>query len=787
MFALRYLLLVVVLFLGNLTILISQDTSKQVAPAQKILLGGKEYFLHVVQHGEGLYRIGVNYGVSQQEIMDANHDITVDLKVGQIIRVPIIKGRNSNSQELSRSRTYMYHTVEKGQTAYSISKQYNIPIESIYENNIGTQEGLVEGAILRIPVLTSDKNVVSSVNEPDSFIYHTVEPKETLYGIAREYNTTINVIIEANPALRDGKLPIGSKVRIPKNVVEAVNIVKVSPDGTQRFIDGDKFLYHSIQTGQTFYSISRQYQVDVEKIKAANPGVSQDDLKVGNMLRVPRPSVSSTLQQPQVSDARLYTSHKVTRKETIYGISRKYNIDMETIKGVNPEIDFNKLKKGVILRIPTDEWFASRTASVLSQVVVPDSVNEEQLPVYEYGDCSGNSVLGHNVPIKVALLFPFGANEASRFSNIADSSGVMHSLPTSASRGKVFFEFYSGMLLALDTLKKEGVNVELSVFDISHDSLALKKVLENKSLVDADLIIGPALAQELPLLSEFSLKHQIPLVYPMSNTNPELTRNPYLFHINTPDSLYFNQMANEIVHQAAGSTLIVILPPESETSASLFVNHLRLQANQKNGKTINYIEYRSKGNDLGALQNIINKEGPNFIVVPSVDEASVSKIIPILAGVKEISKANITLFGMSDWLRFQTIDPEQIHQLNGSIFSPFGIDYKQKQTTQFIKKYRSWFHTEPHAISPYFQNSGISSNYSRYGIWGYDVSMYFISAIYRFGSDFDLCLNNFQHDEIQFNFDFKRISNWGGFYNHGLFFIKFHSDFTTERIPVVIR
>lgn len=787
MFALRYLLLVVILFLGNLTIIISQNTSKQITPAQKILLGGKEYFLHVVQHGEGLYRIGVIYGVSQQEILDANDDITVDLKVGQIIRVPIIKGRNSTSQELSRSSTYMYHTVEKGQTAYSISRQYNIPIESIYENNIGTQGGLVEGAILRIPVLTSDENVGSSIIEPDSFIYHTVEPKETLYGIAHEYHTTINVIIEANPALRDGTLPIGSKVRIPKNVIEAVNILKVSPDGTQRFIDGDKFLYHNIQTGQTFYSISRQYQVDIERIKEANPGVSHDDLKVGYLLRVPRPSVSSTLQQPQISVDRLYTSHKVTRKETLYGISRTYNIDMETIKGVNPEIDFNKLKKGIILRIPTDAWFASRTASVLTQVVVPDSAKEELLPVFEYGDCSENSVLGRHVPIKVALLFPFGASEASRFYNIADSSRVIHSLPTSASRGKVFFEFYSGMLLALDTLKKQGINVELSVFDISPDSLALKKVLENKSLVDADLIIGPALAQELPLLSEFSLKHQIPLVYPMSNSDPELQRNPYLFHINTPDSLYLNQMANEIVRQAAGSTLIVILPPESETSATLFVKHLRQQANQINSRTVNYIEYQSKGNDLDALQNLIHKEGVNFIVVPSVEEASVSKIIPILSGVKEITKANITLFGMSDWLRFQTIDPEQIHHLNGSIFSPFGIDYKQKQTMLFIKKYRQWFHTEPHAISPYFQNSGPSSNYSRYGIWGYDVSMYFISAIYRFGSDFDLCLTNFEHEEIQFNFDFKRISNWGGFYNHGLFLIKFHSDFTTERIPVVIR
>jgi hypothetical protein len=343
------------------------------------------------------------------------------------------------------------------------------------------------------------------------------------------------------------------------------------------------------------------------------------------------------------------------------------------------------------------------------------------------------------------------------------------------------------MLLALDTLKKQGVNIKLSVYDIAPDTIALQRVLNDKSLAESDLIIGPGLAHELPSVSEFSRKHKIPLVYPMSNTNPELERNPYLFHINSTDSLYYGQMADEIIRQSAGSNLIVILPGKSETGALSFAAHIKERVNQNSALGTKYFEYRFKGNDLNDMQDLINKEGTNYIVVPSVKEAEVSKTIPILVGVREKTKANIILIGTSDWLRFQTIDPEDVHQLNGSIFSPFAIDYKQKQTQQFIRKYRQWFNTEPHAISPYFQTSSASSNFSRYGIWGYDVTNYFVSAINRYGSDFDVCLPNVQHQEVQFNFNFKRVSNWGGFYNQGLYIIKFNSDLTTDRIPVIIR
>lgn len=782
----RFLLIVLFIFQWNTCWVFSQEASTHLAPAQKIILGGKEFYLHVVQRGEGLYRISVNYGVSQQEILDANDDITENLKVGQILRIPIIKGRNSNAQELSRSATYMYHTVEKGQTAFSIARKYNIPIESIYENNIGTREGLIEGAILKIPVTTANEGVRTSIQDPEagSYIYHTVAPKETLFGIAREYNTSVEEIVKANPALRDGILAIGSVVRIPKSTVASENVVKVNTNGSQRAIEAEDFLYHTIQPGQTFYSISRQYQVDIDKLRNANPGMSQDDLKVGYLIKVPR--LQESQAKPQVSEGRMFLTHKVKRKETLYGISREYHVDMETIKLLNPKADFSNLSRGTSLKIPTDAWFAARNAKTPTSQPIDTVKDDEVIPAILSGDCSINRTLGYQVPIRVALLFPFSAREASRFFSDNDTARVARNLPASANRGKVFAEFYSGALLALDTLKKQGVNVELSVYDIAPDSLALRRVLEDKALSKVDLIIGPALAYELPMVSAFSRQHQIPLVYPMSNNNPEIQRNPYLFQINTSDSLYYPIMVDEIVNQANGATLLVIMPSESESGARMLVQQIRSRVNQPN-RNIKYIEHRSKGDDLNDITALLSREGANFIVVPTVKEADVSKIIPILAGVKEKTKAEITLFGMSDWLRFQTIDPEQVHQLNGSIFSPFGLDYQQKHTRDFIRKYRQWYFTEPHAISPYFQSSGSTSNFSRYGIWGYDVTYYFISAICRYGSDFDICLNNFKHQSVQFNFDFKRVSNWGGFYNQGLFLVKFHADFRTERIPLVIR
>ena len=777
----RVNILIIILFAG---FFLEVNSQENLSTAKKIILNGREYYIHVVQKGEGLYRIGVNYGVSQQEILDANDDITENLKLGQIIRIPVIDGRNSDIKEMANARSFIYHTVEKGQTAFFISRKYNVPLDAIYDNNQGTREKLSEGAILKIPIEQSVLEKSNSKEENnEEYINHTVKPKETLYGLAMEHNTTVEKIVEVNPALQNGTLTIGSTIRIPSNNINYESKTKITPDGTQQFIESDNYLYHTILQGQTYYSIARQYQVNEKDLHDANPGVSQENLKIGYLLRVPRPKFDNK----QTENENLFTIHKVRKKETLYGISRIHNVDEITIKTVNPTVNFTNLKTGEQIKIPTNAWFAQQTAAVLQQtennVLNQESNNNSDFQIVST-DCT-NSTLGYEIPIKVALMLPFSAKEAQKyFNDTIDSSNANRD---AALRSKPFIELYSGMLLAIEVLKKQGINIKLDVYDISSDNRAIEKALDNNDLRNVDLIIGPGVTKELQEISAFSNQYKIPLVYPMSNTNPELNHNPNIFHINTPDSLLHDIIVDEIIRQARGENLLVVITNSSDKESKKLTNLIKQKAlahNLTSDNLIKYNEYTSGKDDIVGIQALIDKDKRTFIVIPSHNQSEVSKLIPTIAGIKAKTKANITLFGMSSWLRMSTIDPEEIYQLNGTFFTSFALDYNDLKTKQFLENYRQMFYTEPFSVHPYFQNADANSSFSRYGIWGYDVSFYFITAIYKYGKYFNYCLDNYNANQIQFNFNFVRFSNRGGFYNNGLFMVRFNSDFKVERIRI---
>ncbi len=791
---------------------------------QKMVINGKQYYLHVIQKGEGLYRISVNYGVPMQAIIEANPDIEGTLKIGQILRIPV----STATPGTGTSTNFFYHTVEAGQTAYSLSRKYNVSLDELYKYNPGTEKGLIVGAILQIPAKPEQAvhgvaghgqlrpqtpaaqtqpvkaptaqgqavqpqtaqtkpatvDLMPELSQRDErYIYHFVEPDETMYGLSRKYNVSLEQLLEYNPALRSGVLVSGSEIRILKSTLANNLSVAEEEVSNQGVVVDDRYVYHSILAGQTLYSISRQYQVDAAAIKALNPGLNESDLKVGSVIRVPKPKVDMSLAGLDQNDRRLFRVHKVKRKETLYGISRMYNVDVETIKQVNPHVDFQNLQTRDEVRIPTDAWFARQTAlSMKKDEAAPVKAPDMSIHDVTVG-CEKNYTLGYKEPIKVALMLPFAAAQHHSYS---DSVQVSRESRASSNRGKMFTEFYSGVLMALDTLKKQGISVELSVYDIAPDTNAVKRALRDPSLSRQHLIIGPAVAGELPLVSEFSRVNGIPLVYPMSNTNPQLDNNPYLFHINTPDYLVFDKVADDIVRQAAGGKLIVIRSTDKDDNAGHFTQLLRQKVAATEGRrgAVRMIEYLPTHNEMNDLINLVARDSSNHVVVPSTKLSEVSRLVPILFGVREQTKANINFYGLSDVLRFQTVEPEQIHALNGTFYRHFGLDYNDSHTKAFISKYRQWYHTEPHAISPFFQSSDATSGFSRYGIWGYDVANYFISALASYGEDFELCLDKFRHDQVQFNFRFERTSNWGGFYNAGLYKFRFRPDLKMERVAL---
>lgn len=789
---------VILLLLLTMVCSVVPAQDAQTPGERRIVIDGQEFYLHVVNPGEGFYALARRYNVSQQEIIEANPQLDEGLKRGQVVRIPIIKGRNDNKTNIEGSENYILHTVEKGQTAWYISRKYDVDVEDIYKHNAGSEKQLIVGSIIRVPVIKEDADIEKKSEDKD-FSYHEVQPGNTLYSLARRFNVTVEDILNNNPALRDGNLLPGTKVRIPK-ISESATLGEPAGIKQEGMIQGEAYTYHEIRPGQTLYSISRLYQVDLEVVRNANPDVDTNDLKPGYMLRVPRQQKDAEMASRQSGkDQDLFERHKVRRKETLFSISRQYNVDMETIRKVNPDVDFSNLKKGIELNIPMDQWFVQNLSGVSEEdelsEALPDSLKIERFIPSEYL-CDNKEGIGYARPAKVALLLPFALDATDEANTIVKVEGgdtirTPRKYPVISRSSRIFAEFYEGVLLALDELKKQNVNIDLLVFDISQNKGNIELLLNsNPELKEVDMIIGPARSDDLETVSKFSIEHQIKLVYPLSNVNPVLDRNPYVFQVNTPDTLLFDKMANEIVRQSESYNLLAVIPEGGDPYASAFMDELRQKVffNEFSlNKDMNYREYRMIGKeDMTNLEALLDPMKKNYVVVPTNSEATLSKIVPTLAGIAEKGKVKISLFGMTEWLRAQSIEPEDMFTLNTQLFTFFAFDYESENTQSFLRKYRSWYHTEPHAVSSYFQNSSASSGYSRYGAWGYDVAYYFLSSLTRRGEYFEFCpepLLNVQ--PVQFNFSFKRISNWGGFYNDGIFLLKFLPGYKVTRTPVI--
>jgi len=755
----------------------------------KIIIDGKTFYLYKVKKSEGLYRISKNFGVTQKEIIEVNPDVASGLKEGQILKIPVISGRNSTYNEMLGAGKYIYHTVEKGETVFYISHKYKVSKSVIYENNRGSNKQLIEGTIIKIPVDKIESNTEDK--GADGFVMHKVRSKETLYGLAKKYNVKQSEIIKSNPALKNGVLPVGSVLRIPvhksgREINQPVN--KKSTVETEVKLEDGKYKYYKIEPGETLYSIAKKLSADVHEVEAANRDVDKNDLPVGYMLRIPKSSIHVKSVKQIVNDDALFVNHKVKRRETLFSISRKHNVDVDIIRKVNSTVNLAKLKKGTIIKIPTQKWFEEVYYREDTKEVKKDPiVHKTKHDSIAYADCISYNYYDRRPMLKIGLFLPFDVADSKKANIISeeDDNGEIVEKEREekiiSNKSKVFLEFYEGFLMALDSLKKENTDVELFVYDTNSDSTdKIMEILHKPEVANLDMIIGPALAINLTPVADFAKVHGIKLIYPFSKINPELERNPEIFQVSPVDTLQFNVIEKEMLKSINGKRVIVIRTKENSAYENKLSNDIKEKIywnSFKDGVKPDYVEYKFIQGELNGLEELFVKDVENIIIIPSDNEAYVSGIVTTIAGIVKRKSINATLWGFPDWLRFQSLKSEDVHQLNGHIFSYYRMDYNDPETEAFINKYREWYKTEPMSISPYFQKASVRSNFSRYGIWGYDVTYYFINALKKYGKNFEYCLDGYNPHLIQSNFKFERMSNWGGMYNTGLFILNFTPEY----------
>ena len=165
-------------------------------------IDGKEYYCYEVKPKETLYSLSHKLELSQEEMIKYNPSLANGVKAGTKLYFPIA--------ELGKAGETKTHKVVKGETLYSISKQYHISIDQLVQLNPSAQGGLKEGQELKIK--TNAKS--SSAQSKGHGTLHTISSGETLYSIAVEYKTTVGELLAMNPGLSAEKYNVGTVIRV---------------------------------------------------------------------------------------------------------------------------------------------------------------------------------------------------------------------------------------------------------------------------------------------------------------------------------------------------------------------------------------------------------------------------------------------------------------------------------------------------------------------------------------------------------------------------------------------
>jgi LysM repeat protein len=214
-----------------------------------------------------------------------------------------VLGQEEEIIETLNGKKYLIHIAEKGNTVYGLHKIYDIPIETLVNENPTIENGIQIGQRIKIPYhFIEKKDDSDTANDSNSSIInsevkvHTVQPRETLFGISRKYNCSIEEIKNANVDTEHG-IRIGQKLIIPCSDQDDISqeeneLVSDSSSNEnnpkQNYVLNleDSTVLYTVQTGETLYSISRRFMVPLKTISEMND-LDNYAIKPGDVLTLP--------------------------------------------------------------------------------------------------------------------------------------------------------------------------------------------------------------------------------------------------------------------------------------------------------------------------------------------------------------------------------------------------------------------------------------------------------------------------------------------------------------------
>lgn len=507
-------------------------------------------------------------------------------------------------------------------------------------------------------------------------------------------------------------------------------------------IGGQVYYSHIVLEKQTLYSISKAYNVTLEDIYRHNPTVKEKGLQKNSILIIPvvepvaeavseKPSSETVVPETPVrepEEEQEIDQNKASRRihtvklfEHLGMIARKYGVTVTSIIDANG-LSGRKVTKGQKLVIPYPDEIVSEPAESEEDAVekadtlqVSDSTSEKKQGILE-------DLFFPKKEIDLSLILPFKATG------------------TSSSGGNM--DFYSGVLLAVYDMAKEGTSCNLNVYDSANDSISIDEI------ESSDIIIGPVSPAELRNVLEMDPKAVVsPLdqkAAPLAKTFSDMIQAP------TPLELQYKDLIDWINEDMEYSDRFIVITEKGGTQSEATVQ-MKAAADSSGleYKNLSYSILEGR-NVTSTLEYIMTESGINRVYIASDSEAFVNDVVRNL-NLMIYKKYNVVLYAPSRIRNYETIEVENFHNTSLHVSAGYYIDYNDPRVQEFLLRYRALYNAEP----------------TQFAFQGYDLARYFMGIISRYGNRWETKLDNSDASMLQSTFKFRKDEN-GGFVNTGV-------------------
>lgn len=517
-------------------------------------------------------------------------------------------------------------------------------------------------------------------------------------------------------------------------------------------IEGDSYYVHTVEAGQTLYSLAKAYDVSTAAIVHYNPLVA-GGLKAGQVLKIPAVGVSAPkMSQRKIN--RLFDEHEVKQGETVYSISRMYAVPVATLLEDNLSLDPTHLAIGQKVLIRKDSKGDGNERQTMEQLneykealnsVSTDyvyhlvahgetiyslsklyGVSQEEL--IEWNSLTDGLKAGTMVRVGIAeqaqlppinqsdspLQQPTEMEQPPVFENveITTSENARHArialmLPLRAdgAANASYLEFYQGFLLGMEDLKAEGLSFTIDLYNSARSEQTVEQIVSSDEFAGTDLIVGPVYDNELQAVLPYAVENRVAVVSPLASTDS--LHAPVLFGMAPTESRKTDKMREMFTDE---DNIVLIYGQsndtelEDETKAAL------------SGK-----QYRTHNYSGGVIpSNLFKSECRNVYVVMARNELEVDKIMAALSSAhnnlvsrSQLHSAAVNVVGSSRWNRFNNIDRNLFFKMGVSYLTSYLAKRGNEVIDQFDSRYVEAYQSLP----------------SMYSYRGYDAAQIFARAV----------------------------------------------------------